>query len=157
MSRPLQSLRFTYQHRARNADRARDVPHTRLKTDPKVSGDSPRRCFGIFFFGSRAMSKATEVQILEALRRIEQLLTTGPDEAFDLEQARQFLKCSRGYLYSLTSKRAIPFCRTAGRLRFSKQALTRWLLASPLPTADQLVATVQARKRPKPTAEICQN
>ena len=52
------------------------------------------------------------------------------DEILTLDEACEFLKLQRATVYSMTSKREIPFIKKSKKLYFSKPDLTAWLKSS---------------------------
>lgn len=52
------------------------------------------------------------------------------DEILTLDEACEFLNLQRPTVYTMTSKREIPFIKKAKKLYFSKQDLTAWLKSS---------------------------
>lgn len=51
------------------------------------------------------------------------------DQLFIIDEAATFARLSKATLYSLVSRREIPFCKKSKRLYFSKQELTNWIKA----------------------------
>lgn len=86
------------------------------------------------------MKSELELQDIEAIaqRVIERLLpllnsnTKSEDEIFNIDQASEFLKTSKGQIYQWVnnSKHGLgtfPYLKTGKQLRFSRIALIKWM------------------------------
>jgi excisionase family DNA binding protein len=76
------------------------------------------------------------------LQRIEELMNTQfliSKEILTVNEAAEFLNLKPAYLYQLTSRRKIPFCRPGRKLYFSKSDLIKWVQDSRQSTIDELV------------------
>ncbi|GAB5047512.1 helix-turn-helix domain-containing protein [Thermodesulfovibrio sp. TK110] len=49
------------------------------------------------------------------------------DEILDFNQACEFLKCKKTWLYSKVSNNEIPYIKTGKYLKFRKSELSKWL------------------------------
>lgn len=59
------------------------------------------------------------VKLKERLNQEEELLT--------LEQACDYLKCNKSWLYKKVQQKEIPFVKVGKYLRFKKKELDRWM------------------------------
>lgn len=70
-----------------------------------------------------ALANKLVTRILPLLK--EQLNTQ--DEILSLEEACNFLKCKKSWLYKAVQQRKIPAIKTGKYLKFSKKELEKWL------------------------------
>lgn len=76
--------------------------------------------------------------IQEQLDRIERLTLIGAKNTLDINEAAIYTGRSVGYLYRLTSGRAIPHYKQAGKLYFKKSELDEWMTEDRVQTVSQL-------------------
>ena len=53
---------------------------------------------------------------------------------FDMNQAAEFIRLSKSYLYKLTSARKIPHFKKGKKIYFKQEELEDWMLSDPVPT-----------------------
>lgn len=70
-------------------------------------------------------------------------LCHGPEKPINIEEASLFLGIPTNTLYSLTSRREIPFCKPGKHLLFYKSELNEWVQTS----RQKTVAEIQAEAR----------
>ncbi|MEY4432332.1 MAG: hypothetical protein RLZZ44_462 [Bacteroidota bacterium] len=76
------------------------------------------------------------------LQRIEELMNSQfltSKEILTVNEAAEFLNLKPAYIYQLTSKRKIPFCRPGRKLYFSRSDLIKWVQESRQSTIEELV------------------
>lgn len=78
----------------------------------------------------------------EKLDRLENfisrnLIQSQKDEILTIEQACEFLQLAKPTVYSMVSRREIPFSKKGKRLYFSKDQLIEWLKEGQSETQDQ--------------------
>ena len=74
------------------------------------------------------------------LERIEDLCSA-QKSILTLAELSRYTGLSKSCLYKLTSSRKIPFsCPNGKTLFFEKEAIDKWLLSNPIPTADEINA-----------------
>lgn len=56
----------------------------------------------------------------------------------NFDEAREYLSCSRSYLYKMTSNQNIPHAKRGKRLVFSKKSLDEWLLKNKVKTVTEI-------------------
>ncbi len=74
----------------------------------------------------------TDISLLaeEVVKRLAPLLSNNgkqDDTLFDVEGLAGYLGTSKKWIYSLTSRRCIPFIKANGLLRFRKSKIDKWL------------------------------
>ncbi|MHA8101866.1 helix-turn-helix domain-containing protein [Aquirufa nivalisilvae] len=75
------------------------------------------------------------------LQRIEELMSANnlaTKEILTVNEAAEYLDLKPAYIYHLTSKRMIPFCRPGRKLYFQKADLVSWIQNSRQSTVDEL-------------------
>lgn len=75
------------------------------------------------------------------LQRIEELMNANnlaTKEILTVNEAAQFLDLKPAYVYQLTSKRLIPFCRPGRKLYFQKSDLIEWVRKSRQSTMEEI-------------------
>jgi len=92
-------------------------------------------------------------QLYEKVERIEALLEKfSPtvdelDRPLSIEEAASYLKITVAALYSMTSRRLVPFNKPGKRLYFLKSDLDAWINQSKNRTNDQIIAENKHRFR----------
>ena len=84
----------------------------------------------------------TNQHLFQQLQRIEEFMnlqSISSKEILTVNEAAEFLNLKPAYIYQLTSKRKIPFCRPGRKLYFSKPDLIKWVQDSRQSTIDELV------------------
>ncbi len=78
-------------------------------------------------------------EVLERLKRIEEILKTHVDKPMGLDEACKFLDCSKSHLYKLTSTKKIPHYKPNGKtIFFSKHQLCAWIKRNPVKTVSEI-------------------
>lgn len=81
--------------------------------------------------------------MLEKIKPIQQ----ETDEPLSIDEAAVYLKITKAALYSMTSRRLIPFYKPAKRLYFSKSDLDAWVNQAKNKTNNQIIAENKHRFR----------
>ncbi len=70
-------------------------------------------------------------KIYELLTEIKQLINHNNLELLDVNQAAEYLKLQRSYIYSLIHQKKIPYYKPLGkRVYFNKLELNKWITES---------------------------
>jgi len=92
-------------------------------------------------------------QLFEKLERIEALLekisptNNESDKPLSIDEAASYLKITVAALYSMTSRRLVPFNKPGKRLYFLKSDLDAWINQSKNKTNDQIMIENKHRLR----------
>ena len=75
------------------------------------------------------MAEKEYEELTALLARIEKLVLSGAKEALTLDECSAYTGYSKGHLYRLTSRRAIPFYKPlGGTIFFRKSEIDEWML-----------------------------
>ena len=85
-------------------------------------------------------------EIVERLKRIEEILKTHVDEPMTSDEACKLLGCSKSHLYKLTSTHQIPHYKPNGKtIFFSRRELCAWITRNPVKTVSEIEQTAVDR------------
>lgn len=81
----------------------------------------------------------TEMQaIRKQLDRIECATIIASKSILNLDEVSQYTGFTKGTIYGLTSKGAIPHAKRGGRLFFNKSDIEQWLMKDRITTQDEI-------------------
>ena len=86
----------------------------------------------------------TKPNLTLQLQRIEELMSANnlaTKEIFSVSEAAEFLGLKPAYIYQLTSKRQIPFCRPGRKLYFQKSDLIDWVKKARQSTVEEIFSS----------------
>ena len=86
----------------------------------------------------------------DQLKQIDRMTAIGVKEVLDIDEAAIITSYSKGHLYMLTSKKAIPHSKQGNSLRFNKAELNDWMQKTKVKTQaeiDSLATTYVATHR----------
>ncbi|SHL95581.1 helix-turn-helix domain-containing protein [Mucilaginibacter sp. OK098] len=92
---------------------------------------------------------AAMAQLIEAVSRIEQLLTEerlptkAEEKMLNITEATVFLRLTKSTIYSKVCRGEIPAFKTGRRLYFDKQELTGWIKSSRKTTNEDIRAKAE--------------
>ncbi len=88
----------------------------------------------------RAIVKEENSLLFQKLKAV--LLNTENGELnqkpFNFIETREYLSCSKSYLYKLTSNNIIPHSKRGKRLYFDKKVLDQWLLSNKVKSVSEI-------------------
>jgi len=86
-------------------------------------------------------------QIFQQLEEIKQQINVNNVEFLDTDEAAEYLKLKKSYLYLLIHRNEIPFYKPNGKkVYFNKIELNEWILKSKRKTNDEIAEEYQSKK-----------
>ena len=84
------------------------------------------------------MADKTITKVYDLLVEVKSLVKTEASEYIDMNQASDYLKLKKSYIYNLVYKNKIPFYKPNGKkLYFNKLELSDWISQSRIKTQDE--------------------
>ena len=78
-------------------------------------------------------------KIYELLDEIKRLINHKNLELLDVNQAAEYLKLQRSYIYSLIHQKKIPYYKPLGkRVYFNKRELNEWITKSKIKSVEEV-------------------
>ena len=93
-------------------------------------------------------------EIYNRLAKIEKLLQEKQNNEviyLDIDEASEFLKMKKSYIYQLVFQRKIPFYKRSKKLLFKKSELVKWIDSKRVKTMEELADTVNMKRITKKT------
>ena len=78
-------------------------------------------------------------KIYNSLEELKSLITVSKAEFIDIDEAAEYLRLKKSYIYNLVHRKQIPFYKPNGKkIYFNKLELSSWITTSKVKTVQEI-------------------